>query len=641
MEAARAPMGVNRDVADAVTAERIAALVKRFFLAATLFFFVAGALGLVLRQSQADLVRVGDNFWYAAMTAHGLGAFVAWAGFAVMGFGYWVLKSVDFAVRPFAYRLGEVTWWTMVIGTGGIVVSTLALGFAGSWVFLYPLPFYSSGNWGDIATAIFSVSVLLAGVSILAWCASILAIVTGPSSPARKPGLFNRIGVGAGFAIIWPKRFPVERPVPYAVIPLTVIAVDMIIATLPLAVLLVEMTIQSFAPGVTVDPLLAKNILWFFGHPVVYLLLFPAVAIYYLLIPRYAKRELVAGDIIAVAWLIAIVSNVMIWAHHVYLDYPEDTFQGAINVAMQPLTFSIAIVSALSLFSLSATIWRSDFEWTPASKFLIAGMIGWLTAGLSGVINATIALDVDVHNTLWVVGHFHHMALLNIGMVVFAAGYEFLPEMTGKRWYSDRLADWHLWLTLVGGYGTVVLWLSQGLTGAPRRWAILDEYYDPQTIAALAFLALIAIGQLVFAHNLVQTLRGRERPADDRTLLRDEMQLALGLGVLVAFVLPLFAVGIDRRDELAPAAEKAGAATGGAGQQLFVQSCGGCHQLEVAGSSGTAGPALDDLQPSRARVLSAIETGGTGTGKMPPKLLSGREAEQVADFVAKSAAGRK
>jgi cytochrome c oxidase subunit I len=125
---------------------------------------------------------------------------------------------------------------------------------------------------------LFSVSVLLAGVSILTWCGAIIATVTGPSSPARRDGFLNRLGVAAGFGILWAKRFPTSAPVPYAVLPLTVIAVDMIIATLPLALLLVEMTVQSFAPSVGVDPLLAKNILWFFGHPVVYPLLFPAVA---------------------------------------------------------------------------------------------------------------------------------------------------------------------------------------------------------------------------------------------------------------------------------------------------------------------------------------------------------------------------
>ena len=639
MEAAGARLGPVREVAGAVADVRLAALVRRYFLAATAVLFVAGALGLLMRQSQADLARVGDNFWYAAMTAHGLGAFVAWAGFAVMGFGFWVLRSVGYAVRPLGYRLADVAWWAMVIGTAGIVASTLFLGFAGSWVFLYPLPFNSAGQWGEWATAIFSVSVLLAGVSILAWCAAVLAVVTGPSSPAQKPGFLNRLGVGAGFGVLWPKRFPVSSPVPYAVLPLTVIAVDMIIATLPLALLLVEMTIQAFVPSVEVDPLLAKNVLWFFGHPVVYLLLFPAVAVYYLLIPRYAGRELVAGDVIAVAWLIAVVSNVIIWAHHVYLDYPEDTIQGAINIAMQPLTFSISIVSALSLYSLSATIWRSRFEWTPASKFLVAGLFGWMTAGLSGLVNATIALDVDVHNTLWIVGHFHHMALLNIGMVVFAAGYAFLPELTGKAWYSRRLADWHLWLTLIGGYGSVVLWLSQGLTGGPRRWAILPEYYDPQTVAALAFLALIALGQVVFAWNLIQTLRGRRRARDEWTLMRDEWQLGLALTAVVLMAVPLFAVGIDRREQLEPDAAASGQPTGSAAQQLFVQTCGGCHTLSKAGSTGTAGPDLDELKPSRAAVLSAIEVGGTGTGAMPAQLLSGRDAERVADYVA-GAVGR-
>ena len=639
MEASGAAIGAGAvPLEGAVERSAVQRLVLRYFGAATAVFLVAGALGLVMRQSQADLFKVGDNFFYAAMTAHGLGAFVAWAGFAVMGFGFWVLRSVGFDMRPAGYRMADAAWWFMVIGTAGIVLSTLALGFGASWVFLYPLPFYDSGNWGDIATATFSVSVLLAGLSIIVWCLAILHTVTGPQLGAERSGIWNRIGVALGLGILWPKRFPRAGggDPPYAILPLTVIAIDMIIATLPLAVLLVEMTIQSFAPSVEVDPLLAKNILWFFGHPVVYLLLFPAVAIYYLLIPRYAQRPLVAGRIIAVAWLLAVIANVVIWAHHVYLDYPEDSIQAGINVAMQPLTFSISIVSALSLFSLSATIWKSRFEWTPASKFLVAGMFGWFTAGLSGMVNATIALDVDVHNTLWIVGHFHHMALLNIGLVVFAAGYAFLPELTGRQWYSRRLADWHFWMTIVGGYGSVVLWLSQGLTGAPRRWAVLPDTYDPQTVATLPFILLIGIGQLVFVWNLVQTLRGHTRGDDDKTLLTDERQLGLAVSVLVAFVLPLFAVGIDRAETAEPSAAKAGAGGGGPGQQLFVQNCGGCHTLSAAGSVGTAGPSLDELKPAAERVAAAIEQGGTGTGQMPPQLLSGTEAKQVSDFVAEA-----
>jgi cytochrome c oxidase subunit 1 len=641
VEAAGAAVGAGDGaLAGTVALERVRALLMRYFAASTAFLLVAGLLGLLMRQSQGDLAKLDDNFFYAIMTAHGLGAFLAWAGFGVMGFGYWVLASVGFELRPLGMRLAEATWWAMVAGTLGIVVSTVFMGFGASWVFLYPLPFNSSGQWGEAAAGLFSVSVLLAGVAILTWCVSILHTVVGPSLPAASDSVLNRIGVATGLGILFPRRFRMVpgRPFPYAVLPLTVIAIDMIIATLPLAVLLVEMTIQSFAPSVEVDPLLAKNIIWFFGHPVVYLLLFPAVAIYYLLIPRYAKRELVAGRIIGAAWLLAVVVNVIIWAHHVYLDYPEGTVQAQINVAMQPLTFSIAIVSALSLFSLSATMWRSDFEWSPAAKFLVAGMFGWFTAGLSGVVNATIAFQEDVHNTLWIVGHFHHMALLNIGMVVFAAAYAFVPELLRRDWYSRRLADWHLWMTLVGGYGMVVLWLSQGLTGAPRRWAVLPDSYDPQTIATLPFVLLIGLGQLIFVWNAFKTWRGDARPDDDRTLVRDERQLVLASFVVAAFAIPLFAVGIDQRQTAEPSAAKAGAGSGGSpGQQLFVQSCGGCHTLAAAKSGGTTGPDLDKLKPDAAVVLTAIDRGGTGSGNMPPKLLAGPEARQVSEFVAKAA----
>src|SRR5262249_35804301 len=300
-------------------------------------------------------------------------------------------------------RLAELTWWLMVLGVAGVVVTTLGFRFGGSWVFLYPISFHSAGEWGRWTSFFFSFSVLLAGLSIVTWCLSILHTVLGPALHAVSNRPLNRLGVAMGFGYVAPKRFATNpRSVPYAVIPLTVIAIDMIIATLPLAVLLVEMMIQSLSPSVHVDPLLAKNVLWFFGHPVVYLLLFPAVAIYYTLIPRFAGRELVAGNIIAIGWAIAVTANVIVWAHHIYIDYPSGTPQAAINVVMEPLTFSVTIVSALSLYSLFFTIYRSQFQWNAASTALYLGLASWLIAGFSGIVNATIAFDQVIHNTLWI-----------------------------------------------------------------------------------------------------------------------------------------------------------------------------------------------------------------------------------------------
>ncbi|MFN8112022.1 MAG: cbb3-type cytochrome c oxidase subunit I [Solirubrobacterales bacterium] len=616
-----------------IAESRVKRLVLAYIIASTTFFFVSGLLGMLLRESQADLVRLDPSVFYSIMTAHGLGAFVAWAAFAVMGAAFWVLHEVGFPMRPLGFGLARVAWWSMVIGVVGIVITTLGMGFGGSWVFLYPLPFFSSGEWSDTATGIFSASVLLAGVSILTWCAAIIHTVVGPGLGSEK-GAFNRFGAALGFGYLWPKKFPTNREVPYPVIPLAVIGIDMIIATLPLAALLVVMIVQSIDPSVTMDAQLAKNMLWWFGHPVVYLLLFPAVAIYYLLIPRYANRKLVAGKAVAIAWFVAVIVNVIVWAHHIYLDYPEGSIQAAINTSMQPLTFAIVLPSAISLYSLSMTVWRSDFQWTPAAKFLAAAMLSWLVAGLSGIVNATIVFNAVIHNTMWVVGHFHNMALLNIGMVVFASVYAFLPQLTNREWYSEKLANPHLWLTVIGGYGMCIPMLIQGLEGAPRRYAVLPEVYDTLTQLTVPFVLMMALGQIVFAYNLVQTLRGKKRESGETAFS------SLGLTATLFFacvVLAVSALALDRNN--AGETPQAGAATANAdpGEALFTDKCGSCHTLSAAGTTGAVGPNLDDAKPSSAAVLTAIEKGGLGSGTMPPGLYSGEQAQQVADYVSKNA----
>ena len=617
---------------------RVKKLVLWYVAASTTFLFVAGLLGMLLRESQADIVRIEPSFWYAIMTAHGLGAFVAWAAFAVMGLSFWVLAEVGFRMRALGMFLAKFAWWTMVIGVLGIVVTTLGMNFGASWVFLYPLPFGSADQWSDTATGLFSASVLLVGVSIITWCMAILNTVVGPGlGAASDMGFAKRVGAALGFGYLWPKTFRTERPLPYPVIPLTVIGIDMIIATLPLAALLVVMIIQAVDPSVTIDALLAKNLLWFFGHPVVYLLLFPAVSIFYLLVPRFANRELVAGKIVAFAWFVAVVVNVIVWAHHIYMDYPNDTIQATLNASMQPLTFAITLPSAISLYSLSATIWRSNFDWTPAAKFLAAAMLSWLVAGLQGIINATIVFNEVIHNTMWIVGHFHNMALLNIGLVIFAAIYAFLPKLTNREWYSESLANSHLVLTVVGGYGMCLPMLVQGLQGAPRRYAVLPSEFDTLTQLTVPFVVITALGQVVFGWNLIQTLRGKKHERHESALASFGLTAMLLAGALVIAGTAL-AVNDKGAGETPNQPQLGGTSvTAAAGAELFTQSCGSCHTLKAAGAQGTVGPNLDDLKPSSALVLAALKNGGKGSGTMPKDLLTGKDAQAVSDYVAEVA----
>ena len=622
--------------------ERARSLALRYLIASTAILGVSGIFGLMLRDSQAGVARIDPGWWYALMTAHGLGAFVGWAAFALMGLSYWVLAQVGFPLRRVGSVLAEATWWLMVTGVAGIVITCVLFKFGGSWVFLYPLPFHGAGQWGRWTAFFFSGSVLLVGVSILTWCVSILHTILGPALHAVKSNIFNRIGVALGFGYAAPARFATNpRPVPYPILPLTTIALDMIVATIPLAVLLVEMMVQSLAPGVHVDPLLAKNVLWFFGHPVVYLLLFPSVAIYYLLVPRYAARPMVSGNVIAIAWAIAVTVNVMIWAHHIYLDYPSGSPQAALNVTMEPLTFSITIVSALSLYSLFFTIFRSRYTWNAASTALFLGLASWMIAGFSGIVNATIAFDQVVHNTLWVVGHFHQMAFLGIGLTIIAATYAFLPDFVGKPLYSETMARWHVWLTFIFVMGASAIWMYQGLLGGPRRYATLPHRYDAATQLAVPVSLMIGAAQLLFAWNIVQTIRGKGIGRTESAMLGSPRAIIVGISVLA--LASVGGWGAYRASAASPSATTTTAPPASpalaAGKKVFLTAgCSGCHTLAAAGATGTVGPNLDKLKPSVAAVVTRVTAGG---GAMPSfkSQLSPAKIQDVAQFVSQSAAG--
>jgi cytochrome c oxidase subunit 1 len=624
---------------DRSTARR---LTLAYVLTAQAILAVSGLLGVLLRTSQADVCRLGTNAFYALMTAHGLGMFLGWAGFTVMGLSFWVLAEVGFPLRRVGRATAGATYWLMVVGVAGIVVSTLLFHFAGSWVFLYPLPFHSAGEWSEIATGMFLSSVLAVGLSIVTWCVAVLDTVLGPALHAVSKNVFNRLGVAIGFGYIWPKRFATNpTPVPYAVIPLTVIAVDMIIATLPFAVLLVEMIVQAYVPSWHVDPLLAKNVLWWFGHPVVYLLLFPAVSIYYLLVPRFAGRSLVAGNVITVGWTIAIVANVVVWAHHVYIDYPVNSPQAAIDTAMQPLTFALTVVSALSLYSLFFTIYRSNYQWNAAGTALFLGLVSWLSSGLSGVVNATIAFDQVVHNSLWIVGHFHQMALLNIGFAAFAAIYAFLPEWLGRPLYSEAMAKWHIWLTFLLGTANSVLWLVQGLEGAPRRFAVLPHQYDGLTQAAIPIVIALGASQLLFFVNIVQTVRGKV--AAPRRLSDSVAEAVLVLVVLglcfvagaAGWLIGHYTAGSGTKTKTVTVGTSSSTTAGGtaAGKQVFAAAgCSACHTLQAAGATGTVGPNLDQAKPARALIVERVTNGKGGMPAFKGQLTD-RQIQDVADFV--------
>jgi mono/diheme cytochrome c family protein len=254
-----------------------------------------------------------------------------------------------------------------------------------------------------------------------------------------------------------------------------------------------------------------------------------------------------------------------------------------------------------------------------------------------------------VHNTLWIVGHFHQMALLNIGLVVFAAVYYFVPELTGKPLWSEALAKWHLLLTFVGATVNSAFWLVQGLEGAPRRFAVLPHRYDSLTKWALPWVAMIAVGQVLFVWNMVQTLRGAERRSADTPSAVGEAVVilvaltvaaaAFGVGIVVGRHTKETESGAAAASTTTAASTTPSSASGAAGKAVFASAgCSGCHTLKDAGASGNVGPNLDDAHPSSALVAARVSNGKGGMPSFSGQLTAA-QIKAVAQYVASAAGG--
>jgi mono/diheme cytochrome c family protein len=271
-------------------------------------------------------------------------------------------------------------------------------------------------------------------------------------------------------------------------------------------------------------------------------------------------------------------------------------------------------------------------------------MVSWLIAGLSGIVNATIAANVIVHNTMWVVGHFHHMALLNIGLLIFGAIYHFIPELTGKRLWSEDLAKWHIWLTFLAGTVNSAYWMIDGLRGSVRRFSQPFDEYALFNQLAVVMVVVLAIAQVLFVINMVQTLRGKAGRTDltedaeppRPRAARQGPSVNVGLGIATALGVVLISGLLITMHESEPSASAAPAPAAPGAAVFASAGCGGCHTLGAAGTTGAVGPNLDQLKPSKAAV-AAIVTSGRGAMPGFGGQLSAQEIDQVAEYVSSSA----
>lgn len=254
------------------------------------------------------------------------------------------------------------------------------------------------------------------------------------------------------------------------------------------------------------SPVLYQHLFWFLGHPEVYIILLPALGISSEVIATNSRKPIfgyraMVGSILAIAFL-----SFIVWGHHMFVT-GMNPFLGSVFTFT---TLLIAIPSAVKAFNYITTLWKGKIQYTPAMMFSIGLVSTFVTGGLTGVILGDSALDINVHDTYFVVAHFHIVMGLSAIFGMFAGVYHWFPKMYG-RMMNKTMGYAHFWLTFITAYGVFFPMHFLGMAGLPRRYysntafPMFDNLMDINVL--ITYFAIIGgIAQLIFIFNFFYSI---------------------------------------------------------------------------------------------------------------------------------------
>ena len=213
------------------------------------------------------------------------------------------------------------------------------------------------------------------------------------------------------------------------------------------------------------SPILFEHLFWFLGHPEVYIILLPALGIVSEVISVNSRKPIFGYKAMVISLMAIAFLSFIVWGHHMFIT-GMDPFLGSVFTFT---TLLIAIPSAVKVFNYLATLWRGSIRFTPAMLFAIGFVSTFITGGLTGIVLGDSALDINVHDTYFVVGHFHIVMGLSAIYGMFAGVYHWFPKMYGKM-MNKKLGYIHFWITFISAYGVFFPMHFLGLAGLPRRY---------------------------------------------------------------------------------------------------------------------------------------------------------------------------
>ena len=463
-----------------------------YAVAITAFFFVGGAAATVIRLELAtpagDLVS--HDGYNKLFTAHGV--IMVWLFLipsipAVLGN---FLLPLMIGAKDLAFPRLNLTSWYLYLGGGLITLCALFLGGVDTgWTFYTPYSTMFSNGY---------VVLTLLGVFVTGFS----SILTGLNfivtlHALRTPGLD------------W-FRLPLFCWAIYATSLILVIATPVLAITVLLAIAERLMHVGVFDPAYGGDPLLFQHLFWFYSHPAVYIMVLPAMGVASEIIPCFARRPVFGYRFMAYAILAIAVIGFLVWGHHMFVS-GQSMYAGMV---FSLLSFLVAIPSAIKVFNWTATLYKGSIRFSAPMLYAL-GFVGLFTiGGLTGLFLASLALDVHLSDTYFVVAHFHYIMVGGSVMAYLGGIHFWWPKVTG-RMYSETWGKIAALIIFAGFNLTFFPQYLLGYAGMPRRYHSYPEEFQLLHVLSSAGAVTLAIGYLMPFGYLAWSLRyGARAPAN-------------------------------------------------------------------------------------------------------------------------------
>ena len=457
------------------------------------FFFVGVSLGFLMRL---ELIAPGPTIfdpdtYNSVYTLHGV---VMIFLFIIPGIpatlGNFFLPLMIGAEDVAFPRLNLLSWWVFIIGA---VVAILSLFTGGGtpdtgWTFYAPYSIRSTTNvsMAVLGAFIMGFSSILTGLNF---------IVTIHRMRCKGMGWF---------------RMPLFAWAHYATGWIQILATPVLTVTLLLVMMERAFNLGLFDPAKGGDPLLYQHLFWIYSHPAVYIMIIPAMGVVSEIIPTFARKNIFGYKAIAYSSLAIAFVGYLVWGHHMYTSGMSDEARWIFSL----LTFLVAIPSGVKVFNWIATLYKGSIRMTPPLLFTFTFIFLFAIGGLTGLINGALSTDIHLHDTSYIVGHFHYTMFGGTGFGLFAALLYWMPKITG-RMYNQK-AIYKGWFFMFIGFNMLYFTMMiLGWMGMPRRYYdYLPRFTDLQVVATVGSWIMIT-GLIIFFVTLYRSIKRGERVGDN------------------------------------------------------------------------------------------------------------------------------